>query len=118
MMKESIFIIAVCIAASSSFGLTLYKDEHVEGPYAMWQGCGDFNVYQDKFRNQKFYAFSLNGGSSNPAVITECTIHHDYYLKTCPFWVKANDGKGNEFYAKFYGDSKESEHLFLKELLS
>ena len=113
MMKESIFIIAVCIAASSSFRLTLSKDEHLDGPHVMWQGCGQFDVYRDRSRDIKFYVFSFNGGSDN-----KCKIHHDYYLKTCPFWVKANDGEGNEIYAKFYDDSKKSEQSFLKELVN
>ena len=114
MMKESIFIIAVCIAASSSSRLILSKDEHVEGPHIMWRGCGQFDVYRDKFRDIKFYVFSFNGGSA----LNECKIHHKYYLETCPIWVKAYDREGNEFLAKFYDDSKKSELSIMKELVS
>ena len=96
-MKESIFIIAVCITASASLsreppsrdtGNLPSQDERLEGPQTIWEGCGIFEVYRDKSRDIKFYVLHAKQTE-------DCKFYRDKVLKmcTCPpnqndvFWI-------------------------------
>ena len=87
---------AVCISASSSLSLRdtgnlPSKDEHLEGPHVIWQGCAQFEVYRDKSRDIKFYVLWMFdeqvSDPHNPGVLTDkklCKNYRDTAVEQCP----------------------------------